>query len=45
MSEAISPTDFVLGTKVQPNKVHSMTYMPMTLTEDQRSRSNFQKNW
>ena len=25
ISDAISPTDFILGTKVQPNKVHSMT--------------------
>ena len=32
ISEAISPTDFILGTKVQPNKAHSMTLVPMTLT-------------
>ena len=32
ISEAISPTDFILGTKVQPNKTHSMTQVPMTLT-------------
>ena len=32
ISEAISPTDFILGTKVQPNKAHSMTQVPMTLT-------------
>ena len=25
ISEAISPTDLILGTKVQPNKAHSMT--------------------
>ena len=25
ISEAISPTDFILGTKVQPNKLHPMT--------------------
>ena len=28
ISDAISPTDFILGTKVQPNKVHSMTQVP-----------------
>ena len=46
ISEAISPTDFILGTKVQPNKTHSMIQMPMTLTQGQgkRSRSNFPKN-
>ena len=33
ISEAISPTDFILGTKVQPNKVHSMTQLPKTLTK------------
>ena len=27
-SEAILPTDFILGTKVQPNKAHSMTQVP-----------------
>ena len=32
ISEAISPTDFILSTKVQPNKAHSMTQVPMTLT-------------
>ena len=39
--EAISPIDFILGTKVQPNKAHSMTQVPMTLTlgQGQRSRS------
>ena len=44
--EAISPTDFILGTKVQPNNAHSMTQVPMTLTfgQGQRSRSNFPKN-
>ena len=46
ISEAISPTHFLLGTKVQPNKVHSMTQVPMTLTlgQGQWSRSNFPKN-
>ena len=46
ISDAISPTDFILGTKVQPNKAHSMTQVPMTLTEGlgQRSRSNFPQN-
>ena len=45
ISDAMSPTDFILGTKVQPIKAHSMTQVPMTLTEgqDQRSRSNFPK--
>ena len=32
--EAISLTLFILGTKVQPNKAHSMTQVPMTLTID-----------
>ena len=41
ISEAISPTDFILGTKVQTNKTHSMTQVSMTLTLGQRSRSNF----
>ena len=54
ISEAISPTDFILGTKVLPNNAHSMTQVPMTLTLGQglRSRSNFfqkmgkkPKNW
>ena len=46
ISEAISSTDFILGTNVQPNKAHSMTHVPMTLTkgQGQRSRSNFPKN-
>ena len=38
ISNAISPTDFMLGTKVQPNKSHSMTQVPRS-----RSRSNFPK--
>ena len=44
--EAISPTDFLIGIKVQPNKAHSMTQVPMNLTQGQgqRSRSNFTKN-
>ena len=33
ISKAISPTDFILGTKVQPNKAHSMTQVLMTLIE------------
>ena len=35
-----------LNTKVLPIKAHSMTQVPMTLTEGQgqRSRSNFPKN-
>ena len=46
ISEAISPTDFILGTNVQPNKTHSMIQVPMTLTfgQGQRSRSNFPQN-
>ena len=32
ISEAISPTDIILGTKIQPNKAHFMTQVPMTLT-------------
>ena len=46
ISEAISPTDFILGTKVLLNKAHLMTQVPMTLTkgQGQRSRSNFPKN-
>ena len=35
ISEAISPTDFILGTKVQPNKAHSMVQVSMTLTQGQ----------
>ena len=31
ISDTISPTDFILGTKLQHNKVHSMTQVPMTL--------------
>ena len=47
ISEAISPTDFILGTTVQPIKAHQMTLVRMILTEDQgqRSWSNFHKNW
>ena len=43
ISDVISPTDFILGTKVQPIKMHSMTQVPMTLTfgQGQKSRSNF----
>ena len=45
ISEAISPTDCILGTKVQPNMAHLMTQVSMTLTQGQgqRSRSNFSK--
>ena len=35
ISDAISPTDFILSTKVQPNKAHLMTHVPMTLTQGQ----------
>ena len=34
-SLAISPTDFLPGTKVQPYKVHSMTQVSMTLFQGQ----------
>ena len=46
ITEAISPTDFILGTKVQPNKAQSMTKVPMTLNQGQgqKSRSNFPNN-
>ena len=30
--EAISPADFILGTKLQPIKAHLMTQVLMTLT-------------
>ena len=30
--DVISPTDFILGTKVQPNKAHSVTQVAMILT-------------
>ena len=43
ISDAISLTDFILGTKVQPNKTHSMIQVPMTLTLGHRSRLNFSK--
>ena len=35
ISEAISPTDFILGSKAQPIKAHSMTQVSMTLTVGQ----------
>ena len=38
ISDAVSPTDFILGTKVQPLKTHSMTQVLMTLTFGQWSR-------
>ena len=46
ISEAISPTDFIPGTKVQANKAYSMIQVPMTLTlgQGQKSRSNFPQN-
>ena len=43
ISDAISPTDFILGTKVQPNKAHSMTLVPMTLTFGQTQI--YPQNW
>ena len=45
ISKAISPIHFILGTKVHPNKKHSMIQVPMYLTQgqSQRSRSNFSK--
>ena len=39
ISDAISPTDFILGTKVQLNKAQSMAQVLMTLTEGQGQRS------
>ena len=39
--KAISPTDFILGTKVQPNKAHSNFNDPSADDLDQSSRSNF----
>ena len=44
--DAISPTDFILGTKVQRNKAHSMAQVPMILTkgQGQRSMSKFSQN-
>ena len=33
ISEAISPTDFIFGIKVQPNKAHSMTQVHVPLIE------------
>ena len=44
ISDAISPTDYILGTKVQPYKAHSLTQVPMTgHSQGNRSRSNFSK--
>ena len=47
--DAISPTDFILGTKVQPNNAHSMTQVPMTLTFSQGQifpkMGKIPKNW
>ena len=48
ISVAISPSDFIHGTKVQPNKAHSMTQVSMILTlgqgQGQRSSSKFSQN-
>ena len=44
ISDAISPTDFILGTKVQPIKTHSMTQVPMTLTKGKKWGKKT-KNW
>ena len=30
ISKPIGPTDFILGTKIQPNTAHLMTQVPMT---------------
>ena len=45
ISKHIWPTDFIFGTKIQPNEVQLMTQVPMTLNKSQghRSRSNVQK--
>ena len=54
ISDAISITDFILGTEVQPDKAHSMTQVPMTLTQGQPGQGQAQifpkmgkktKNW
>ena len=46
-SDAILPTDFMLSTKVQLNKVHSMTQVPMILifglVKVKGQSQNFQK--
>ena len=34
-SDPVTPTDFILGINVQPNKAHTMTQVSMTLTEGQ----------
>ena len=46
ISDVISPTVFILGTKVQPINTHPLTQVPMTLTkgQGQMSRSNFPQN-
>ena len=41
ISEAILPTDFILGTKVQSN---DLSADDLDLGQGQRSRSNFLKN-
>ena len=43
ISEAISPTDFILGTKVQPNKAHQITQVSMTLTQGKGQGQIFPK--
>ena len=51
ISDAISPTDFILGTKLQPNNSTTQVTMTLTLGQSHRSRSNVlkmckkQKNW
>ena len=35
ISGAISPTDFIFSTKVHPYKAHSMTLVPINLTQGQ----------
>ena len=37
---ALLTTDFVLGTKIQPNQVHLMTQVTTALTRRSRSKSN-----
>ena len=47
ISDAISPTYFILGTKVQANRAHSMTQVSMTLTQGQffPKMGKKPKNW
>ena len=39
--DAISPTHFILGYKVQPNTAHSMTQVSMILTKGQATQGQF----